>query len=209
MLTATTLTTILQFLNQPDTFLATADAFDPVSAEVSIDADHTLEILVFDDDGRMDGALLISADPAAGVRLEASFADGYAMATISDHDPSSTLAPSGMISLLELQRRCGYSEGPSPELDVWWATDLPDPCAAAERVETMLALAHDPIVALGEPLGDKPSKRECIWRFAISGSVCVATIAAPGLAGTCAVSTVMNLCACAQHLGIKNYCNWD
>lgn len=209
MLTATTLTTILYSLNPPDSFLAAADDFDPVNAEVSIDADHTLEILVFDDDGRLDGALLITADPATGVRMEASFADGYAIATVSDHDPSRTFAPPGMISLAALQRRCGDSEEPLPELDVWWATDLPDPCVATERVETMLALAYDPIVALGEPLADKPSKRECIWRFAISGSVCVATIAAPGLAGTCAVSTVMNLCACAQHLGIKNYCNWD
>jgi hypothetical protein len=49
--------------------------FDPVTSEVSVDDDGTLEVLVFDDDGFMDGAMLITPLPDH-IRFDASFGDG-------------------------------------------------------------------------------------------------------------------------------------
>jgi hypothetical protein len=40
--------------------IAPSYVFDPVTAEVNMDDDGTLEVIAFDADGKMDGALLAS-----------------------------------------------------------------------------------------------------------------------------------------------------
>ena len=71
----TVVTTILLSLSPP-AGVAPPYEFDPVTAEVTEDEDGALEVLAFDTDGRMDGAML--ATPLNDhIRIDASFADGY------------------------------------------------------------------------------------------------------------------------------------
>jgi hypothetical protein len=55
--------------------VAPPDEFDPVTSEVSVDDYGSLEVLVFDADGFMDGAMLITPLPDH-IRFDASFGDG-------------------------------------------------------------------------------------------------------------------------------------
>jgi hypothetical protein len=100
----------------PDTITRPLDPFDPASAEVTVDDDGTLEILVFDDEGAMIGALL--ATPTTDhVQIDASFADGYASFALV-LDPVT----------LPMQA---------------YRSDLPVE-TAGERVNTMLAFVDEP-----------------------------------------------------------------
>jgi hypothetical protein len=70
----TTLTVLLS-LSPPDS-LAPPYEFDPVTAEVSEVEHGGLEVLAFDAEGRMDGAML--AMPLDGyIQIDGSFGDGY------------------------------------------------------------------------------------------------------------------------------------
>ena len=201
----------LTLATSPTAVASPTQPFDPVSTEVSQDDDGTIEVIAFDADGSMVGAMLVSAD--AGPRLDASFADGYASVLVASVDHNLPLAPPrpGMLGRDQLQRQCGGEPEPGPEsVTTWWETDLADPCDAPERIGLMLALARGPLLELGmDPEAHKPSRRECIWRFSLAGSLCAATIALPALAGGCAYNIIVNLCACAQQLGVKNFCDWD
>jgi hypothetical protein len=73
MLQASILALFMSF-SPPNGFAAPYE-FDPVTAEVSLDDAGTLEVLVFDAHGLLDGAMLASPMPDR-VRFDASFGDG-------------------------------------------------------------------------------------------------------------------------------------
>lgn len=67
--------TLTLFLALSPDGVAAPYEFDPVTSEVSVDDDGTIEVLAFDDDGLMDGAMLITPLPDH-IRFDASFGDG-------------------------------------------------------------------------------------------------------------------------------------
>jgi hypothetical protein len=61
--------------SSPNGFAAPYE-FNPLTAEVSVDDDGTLEILAFDADGMMDGAMLATPN-VDHIQIDVSFGDGY------------------------------------------------------------------------------------------------------------------------------------
>ena len=104
----------------PDAVTRPPLPFDPVTAEVTVEGDGTLEILVFADDGAMIGALLATPSQSH-VAIDASFADGYA---------SFSLVLDPVMPPIHSYR-----------------SDLPSEIAS-ERVEAMLAFVGEPSPAM-------------------------------------------------------------
>jgi hypothetical protein len=86
MFTATTLSILLQLQPEPPEPPPVREPFSPVRAEVTA-VEKGVEILTYDDQGELIGALIATPDGDHGVRIEADFDDGYAMLRLSPDEP--------------------------------------------------------------------------------------------------------------------------
>lgn len=212
MLNTTVLLTATLASPQTDTVTQSTAEFDPDRAVVTI-LDDGLEIQAFDD-GELVAVLLMTVD-AERLQLDASFVDGFVEGVMpsspADFDP-----PPEMISSDQLRQLCeGYEPESDSEGDVmWWATDLGDPCAATARVGIIFELAEGGIAESEAELNIRPkddallgpTKKECIVRFAVAGTVCGFTIAFPYTifaAIACLKGVFDTWCGCGKYLPVK------
>jgi len=151
------------------------EAFDPVRAEITVDDDGTLEILAYDAEDALVGALLASPSDAH-VQIDASFPDGYASIGLVLVAPD----PSGL---------------PEQNLD----TDL-EPDLVAARISTLFGfVAPPPSGVIGQA-----TRKQCMYIFAgVAGACGLAATLTPlsvFAAWGCVSGFASALCSCADYL---------
>lgn len=149
--------------------------FDPVSAEVTVDDDGTMEILAFDRDGEIVGAML-TTPTEEHVQIDASFPDGYVsiVLVLAEQDPSM----------------------PLPQ-NLW--TDL-DPELVTARVTTMFEFVSPP--RHGER-GKRQCMFLLASTAAYCGVAAAFPPAGAIVVTGCFLQFANSLCACSEHIPIK------
>jgi hypothetical protein len=147
--------------------------FNPVTAEVSVEDGGTLEVLAFDADGLMDGAMLATPN-VDYIRVDASFGDGYVSFELALLDEGMTMRAVEM--------------------------DLPAH-VAEERLSTMLGFAADATEnGSEEPITKRRCMVKFATIAAICGGAAVLSLGGGAVVG-CAWWLVDTYCDCLPLLG--------